>query len=315
MAVDPQTQAILDQGKDGPQLHELSVAEARIALREMTFALDIEKTDVHKRAERTIPGPNGDIPVRIYWPASLDEGETLPILLLYHGGGFALGDMDTHENVARYYSKNGNVIVINVHYRLSPENPFPAGIEDAYAALEWAAENAASIGGDKDRIAVTGDSAGGNISAVVTQMAKERGGPSIAYQILVYPVVDMRLNAPYQSREKYGNGDYFLSTDSIKWLNSMYFTNQADAGSILASPILTKDLSDLPPALVITAGYDILKDEGHHYAKRLNKAAVPADYVCFGSTIHGFMSFAGGIEAGHKGLDLVTQTLQEKLHQ
>jgi len=314
MTVDPQTQAILDQGKGGPQLHELSVAEAREALREMTFMLDIEKTDVHKRVERTIPGPNGDIPVRIYWPAALADGETLPILMLYHGGGFALGDMDTHENVARYYAKNGNVIVINVHYRLSPEHPFPAGVEDAYAALKWAAENAHTIGGDKSRIAITGDSAGGNISAVVTQMAKERSGPSIAYQLLVYPSVDMSPDSHYASHDKYGNGDYFLSTDSLTWLRGMYFENIGDSKSVLASPILAADLSGLPPALIITAGYDILIDEGKHYADRLREAGVPVEYKCFESTIHGFMSFAGAIDAGREGLNLVVKTLKENLH-
>ena len=314
MTVDPQTQAILDQGKGGPQLHELTVAEARSALREMTFKLDIEKTDVHKRVERTIPGPNGDIPVRIYWPAALSGNETLPILVLYHGGGFALGDMDTHENVSRYYAKNGNVIVINVHYRLSPENPFPAGVEDAYAAVAWAAENAGSLGGDKSRIAITGDSAGGNISAVVAQLARERGGPSIAYQLLVYPSVTLRPNSNYASHETYGNGDYFLSRDSLTWLRGMYFEDSEDSKSVLASPILAKDLSGLPPALIITAGYDILRDEGKHYADRLREAGVPVEYKCFETTIHGFMSFAGGIDAGRQGLDLVVKTLKEKLH-
>jgi len=314
MTIDAQTQAILDQGKDGPELHELPLEDARNALKGMTAALDIAKTEVHKRIERTIPGPNGNIPIRIYWPKEITAGETLPVLILYHGGGFYLGDMDTHENIARYYSTNANVIVVNVDYRLAPEHVFPAAIEDAYTALEWVAENIETLGGNRDRIAVTGDSAGGNISAVITQLAKKRTGPSIFYQILLYPVVNMNVEVEYASRDTYGSGAYLLSKASIVWVNNTYFSHPEDANSTMASPILEKDLSGLPPALIITAGYDPLVDEGKHYADRLREAGVPVEYRCFESTIHGFMSFAGAIDAGRTGLDLVVKTIKEKLH-
>jgi acetyl esterase len=314
-AIDPQTQALLDgmNAEGNPKLHELSVEDARAGILQMTLQLDIPKEEVRECQERTIPGPAGDIPVRIYWPDA-EADAALPILLLYHGGGFVLGNLDTHENVSRFYCANAQVIVISVDYRLSPENKFPLGAEDCYAALCWAAENAAALGGDAKRIAVTGDSAGGNLSAVVCQQAKLRNGPEIAFQLLAYPVTSMDINAEYESRENFGQGKHFLSKLDLKWFSDMYFENpEADAKDLMASPILAEDLSGQPPALVITAGYDPLHDEGEHYAERLKEAGVPVEYVCFESTIHGFMSFAGAIDAGKEALALGAARLKENL--
>ena len=315
MVLDAQTQAILDQANEegAPQLYEMSVEDARAALRDMSLALDIEKSEIHKRIERSIPGPQGEIPLRIYWPQPSMKGGILPILMLYHGGGFVIGDLDTHENMARYYCKHGKVIVISVDYRLAPENSFPIGIEDAYTALCWASEHASEIGGDSNLVAVTGDSAGGNISAVLCQLVKARCGPRIAYQFLSYPVVHMNLKADYKSRKTYGGGEYFLGFEIMEWFNKQYFNNPKEVNNPMASPILTSDLTDLPPALIITAGHDMLVDEGKHYAQRLKEAGVPVEYVCYESTIHGFMSFAGVVDAGREALDLVASRLKTVL--
>jgi len=315
MIVDEQTAAILAQGAEAgaPPLYELSVPDARVALREMTFALDAAETPVAKREERAIPGPNGDIPIRIYWPNT--AADALPILLLYHGGGWTLGDMDTHENVCRFYCAKARVIVINVDYRLAPEHKFPAGVEDCYAALEWAAEHAAEIGGDASRIAVTGDSAGGNLSAVICQLAIARGGPGIAFQALVYPAVDATPQAidKYASRKKFGGGEYFLGKKEMDWFYGHYFGETGLSRDHRVSPILTEDLSGLPPALVITAGFDPLCDEGKAYADRLTAAGVKAEYKCFETTIHGFMSFSGGVDAGKEGLALIADRVKAAL--
>lgn len=315
MALDEQTAAILAQGAESgaPPLYEMPVPDARTALREMTFALDAPETPVAKREERTIPGPNGDIPIRIYWPDA--AADALPILLLYHGGGWTLGDMDTHENVCRYYCAKAGVIVINIDYRLAPEHKFPASVDDCYAALEWAAAHAAEVGGDAGRIAVTGDSAGGNLSAVVCQLALARGGPGISFQALVYPAVDATAQAidKYPSRKKFGGGEYFLEQKEMDWFYGHYLGETEVARDPRASPILTEDLSGLPPALVITAGFDPLCDEGKAYADRLAVAGVPVEYKCFETTIHGFMSFSGGLDAGKEGLALVADRVKAAL--
>jgi acetyl esterase/lipase len=315
MELDKQTAAILAQGAEtgAPALYELPVAGARIALREMSFALDAAETPVAKREERAIPGPNGEIPIRIYWPDA--AAGALPILLLYHGGGWTLGDMDTHENVCRYYCANAGVIVINVDYRLAPEHKFPAGVDDCYAALEWTAEHATDIGGDASRIAVTGDSAGGNLSAVMCQLAKARGGPRIAFQALTYPSIDLseEANKKYASRKEFGGGEYFLGRKDFVWLIGLYLEDAALVRDACVSPILAEDLSGLPPALVITAGFDPLHDEGKAYADRLAAAGVPVEYKCFETTIHGFMSFSGAIDAGKEGLALVANRVKAAL--
>ena len=317
MKLDEQTKAILDriQASGAPPMYTLSVADARAGLRSVTRLMDIPETEVHKREDSGIPGPNGDIPVRIYWPRPVDEGELLPILMLYHGGAWVLGDLDTHENMARYYCRHADVIVINVDYRLAPEHKFPAAVEDSYAALCWAADHARDIGGDPNRIGVTGDSAGGNISAVLCQLAKAEGGPHILYQALVYPSVNIDMDADYESRKKFGGGEYFLCLKGMERWRGLYLGGREDhKKDQRASPILAEALNGLPPALVITAGFDPLHDEGKQYADRLMEAGVPVVYHCFENTIHGFMSFGGAIDAGRDGLDKVALCVREALH-
>lgn len=311
---DEQTKAVLAamEASGAAGLSELGLEEARTALLEATIAMDAPRSELHAVEDRQVPGEGGEFTVRVYTPRALEDGQNLPLLMMYHGGGFALGDLQTHDNVCRYYAATADVIVISVHYRRPPEHKFPIAVEDCYAALGWAVENAGALGIDADRIAVTGDSAGGNISAVVCQLAKQRGGPEIAFQALVYPVVNMDKNSSYPSREKFGGGEYFLAIKDFEWLNGMYFSDEAaEVKDLRASPILAEDLGGLPAALVITAGFDPLVDEGRLYADRLREAGVAAEYKCFEGTIHGFMSFSGVIDAGKEGLALVASCLRE----
>jgi acetyl esterase len=315
--IDKQTQALLDRmnAPDTPALCELTVADARAALKKMTLLMDVPENEVYIREERTIEVDGGEIPVRIFWPDPADAGNKPPLLILYHGGGFILGDLETHENVARFYCKNTGVIVVNVDYRLAPEHKFPAGVEDCYAALCWTAAHADELGGDPQRLAVTGDSAGGNLSAVVCQLARQRGGPAIRYQVLVYPCVTMDVAADYDSRKLYGNGDYFLSLKDMEWIDGLYFNApRKERKDLRASPILTDDLSGLPQALIITAGHDPLRDEGHDYARKLKDAGVPVEYKCYETTIHGFFSFAGAIDAGKDALTFVSSRMRSVLY-
>ena len=213
--------------------------------------------------------------------------------------------------MARYYCAHGGVIVVSVDYRRSPEHKFPAAVDDCFAALSWAAGHGDELGGDTTRIAVTGDSAGGNLAAVVSLLARDCGGPVIAAQILAYPVVDMHLDADYASRTKFGDGDYFLSRNDMAWLTDMYLERPDQADDVRASPMLAEDLSGLAPALILTAGHDPLADEGRAYGERLKAAGVPVEHVCFEGTIHGFLSFAGALDAGKQGLARVARRLAD----
>lgn len=314
--MDAQTRAILEQinDNDGPALHELSVEHARDALKELDLQTAAPRSELHRCEDRIIPGVNGNIPVRIYWPRLLEQDELLPVLLFIHGGGYALGDMDSHDNIAGYLCKHADIIVVSVDYRLAPEYKFPSGVEDCYAALCWVADNVSEINGDATRLAVLGDSAGGTFSAVLCQQAKARKGPDIACQVLLYPLVSMDLNADYPSRREFAE-NHFLTMEALAWISNIYFSDpENEISDTRASPILTHDLQGLPPALLITAGYDPLRDEGEHYADRLRKAGVEVQYKCFDSTIHGFLSFGGVLEIAIDGLNYVVKYLRHILH-
>ena len=269
---------------------------------------------VHDATDRTIPVPGGEIGIRIYTPREVPAGTLLPMVLNFHGGGFVLGNLDTHDSIARYYARHADAIVIGVDYRLAPEHPFPAAVDDAYAALEWAGAHARELNGDANRVAVTGDSAGGNLSAVVCQLAKERGGPRIAFQALIYPAVEFDPRTNYPSRSEFGGGEYFLSTHDMAWFASLYLADvERQVADPRVSPLAARDLRGLPPALVVTSGCDPLRDEGKAYADRLAAAGVPVEYRCVEGTIHACMSFAGAIPAGLEMLTLVASRLRAAL--
>jgi acetyl esterase len=254
---------------------------------------------------REIPGPAGDIPIRIYRP----QGDgPFPALVYFHGGGWVIGNLDTHDNVCRDLSKKAKCVVINVDYRLAPEHKFPAAAEDAYAAVQWVKENAREIAVDPERIAVGGDSAGGNLSTVACLMARERGGAMPVYQVLIYPVTDLS-TTDRESYQEYAEG-YVLTTESMAYFRSHYIKQEEDALHPHASPLLAKDLKGLPPALIIAAEIDILKDEIVEYAERLQDAGIPTKYRCVESMIHAFFNMAGLVDKAADTHDLVAGELR-----
>jgi acetyl esterase len=266
--------------------------------------------------DRRIHTLAGEFGVRIYTPHRA-SGRPAPIVVYFHGGGWAAGDLDTHDASARYYSAHADAVVVSVDYRQPPEHKFPAAVEDSYAAVEWAVAHARELGGDAARLAVAGDSAGGNLATVVCQLARERRGPRIAYQVLIYPTVDLRdpVDDPaYPSRHHFGGGDYFLSMRDMEWFRALYVTDPArESSDARLSPIAARDLAGLPPALVLTAECDPLRDEGKAYADRLAAAGVPVEYRCYAGTIHAFMSFAGAIPLGLEALSFVAERLKTSL--
>lgn len=317
MNPDAATLAFLDALKAGGRkpLWELTIDEVRASIKAASLQLAAPSTGVHSVADRRMPVPGGEVGLRIYTPRPASASRPFPIVVHLHGAGFVAGDLDTHDSIARFHCKHADAVVIAVDYRLAPEHPFPAAVDDAYAAVEWAVEHARELSGDARRIAVLGDSAGGNLAAVACQLAKARHGPRIAFQALVYPVVDFRSEPVYPSHARFGGGDFFLSTRDMEFFRSCYLADvQGQASDPRASPIVAGDLAGLPPALVVAAGCDPLHDEGKAYADRLAAAGVPVEYHCFTNTIHAFMSFAGAIPVGVDGLSFVAARLRAALH-
>jgi acetyl esterase len=299
----------------GKPLYEQTIDEARAGMRMASQQLAAPAAEMQQVVDRRIPAPGRDIGVRIYTPRPLGKGETFPIVLYFHGGGFVAGDLDTHDSICRYYAKHADAMVIAVDYRLAPEHKFPAAVDDAYDAVAWASAHAAELGGDPARVAVAGDSAGANLGTVACLLAKQRGGPRIAFQALVYPTVDCRPETTFASRNQFGGGDYFLSNRDMEWFRSLYLPDiERDAADQRASPLAALNLAGLPPALVVTCGCDLLRDEGQAYAERLAAAGVPVEQRCFEGTIHACMSFAGAIPTGLEALAFTASRLRSALH-
>lgn len=238
--------------------------------------------------EVAIPGEAGDLAATLYTPEGLAEGSGL--LVYFHGGGWVVGTRASHDNTTRFLAKHAQVRVLSVEYRLAPENPFPAAAEDALAAFDYAREKADELGADPDRIAVGGDSAGGNLAAVVAQQASQRGGPVPAFQLLLYPAVDGTRRR--RSRELFGDG-FFLTDDDLTWYLDHYAPAGVDRSDPRLSPLTTEDLTGLPPAYIATAGFDPLRDEGEAYADRLREAGVSVALSRQPDLIHGYVNFIG----------------------
>jgi len=262
--------------------------------------------EVESVEDREIPGPHGTIPIRIYTAEGTGKR---PIIVYYHGGGWVIGSINTHDNVTRYLANASGAIVVSVDYRLAPENPFPAGADDAYAALEWVSENAESLGGDPARIAVAGDSAGGNLSAVVSLRARDRNGPKVLCQGLIYPATNLSA-LDTQSHKDFSEG-FFLTNEALEWFRSQYVPKPEVRTDPYVSPLLAKDHSNLPPAVVITAQFDPLRDEGEAYAEKLEQAGVPVEFVRFDGMLHGFISFVGLMDQAADALDLIAARVKQ----
>lgn len=308
MPLDPQAQAVLDTIPIGelPDLANIPPDVMRQAF--AAFGAEEEVEQVASVEDRTIPGPAGEIPVRIYQPAgSAPDAGALPVLLYFHGGGFVLCDLDTHDGTCRSLANGAGCTVVSVDYRLAPEHPFPAAPEDCYAATQWVVDNAASIGVDSKRVAVAGDSAGGNLSAAVTLMARERGGPRLAHQLLIYPVTDHFFETVSYRENAEG---YFLTRDMMKWFWGHYLEKEQDGRDPLASPLRADDLSSLPPATVITAEYDPLRDEGEAYAERLRAAGVATEMTRYDGVFHGFFGMGAAIDRANDAVAQATTALR-----
>jgi acetyl esterase len=306
MPLDPQARALLNEmGKTRDSLHLYTPDEAR----KMYMAQRIppkQLEPVKKIENKAIFCLQHGIPVRIYTP--LKGREPYPALVYFHGGGFVFGNLDTHDSVCRSLANEAQCKVISVDYRLAPENPFPAAVEDAYAAVSWVYENAQKENIDAKRIAVGGDSAGGNLATVVCLLAKEKKNPPLCFQLLFYPVTDFHMNT--NSYEQFAEG-YFLTKNLMAWFKKHYLPNEEDANHILASPFIANDVSGLPEALIITAEYDPLRDEGEAYAKKLKEANVPVELIRFAGMIHGFVGMKEQLDAGKRAIAVAAQKLHD----
>jgi acetyl esterase len=303
--LDPQLQAMRDQRErdNVPPLYAMSLAEARAADLASIRASGGEPEPVHEVVNLTIPGPAGELPLRLYRPGS---ERPLPVLLYFFGGGWVLGTIDTADGVSRSLANSSGALVAVVGYRLAPEHPFPAAVDDCYAAVRWVAGDAGEIGADPARIAVGGDSAGGNLAAAVALRARA-GGPALAGQILVYPNTDQLAD---DESTRAADDPFLFNRHSVAWYRQHYLADPADAADPLASPLRAGSLAGLPPALVITAEYDPLRDQGEAYARRLAGAGVPVELSRYPGMAHGFFTMGGTVDASRAAIGQAASQLR-----
>jgi len=293
MPLDPRAKAFLDSlsnlgGLSDPR--SISIEEQRKFMEAFARSQTGKAEAVSLVEDRSIPGPESQIPVRVYAP----EGRgPLPILVYFHGGAFTTGSIGAEDAVCRRLANGAGCTVVSVEYRLAPEHKFPAGAEDCYAATKWVADHARDLGADPSRVAVGGSSAGGNLAAVVALMSRDRGGPPLVYQLLLYPVTDFAFDTG--SCRECGKG-YMLTTETLEWCRDLYLRNESDGSHPYASPLRADDLGRLPPALVITAEYDPLRDEGEAYALRMREAGVSVCFKRFDGILHGGVPPETGVE-------------------
>jgi acetyl esterase len=297
MPLDPQAKQLLDQmaSMGTPPLQAMSVPEAR-AFMDSLAALGGDVEAVAHVDDRTVPGPAGDIPGRLYRPGS--DGP-LPLLVYFHGGGWVIGGLESYDRLCRSLANAAGCAILAVDYRLAPEHKFPAAVDDCYAATSWAVAQAAALGADGTRAAIGGDSAGGTLTAVVAQLARDRSGPGLRFQLLIYPATDVAYDTPSYRENATG---YFLELDAMRWFYDHYLRNDADRADPRASPLRAADLHGLPPALVITAEFDPLRDEGEAYAARLREAGVPVTLTRYDGMIHGFFGLAPLLDQGKQAV-------------
>ncbi len=254
--------------------------------------------------DRMIPGPAGELAVRVYTP----KGDApFPVVVFFHGGGFTIGSIETHDIVCQQLASGADAIVVSVEYRLAPEHPFPAAFDDAVAATQWIHDNARTLGGDPERLAVAGDSAGGNLAAGVSHHARDAGGPPIRFQLLIYPTVDARLGHPSMKENAEA---LFLGEDTMSWFFDHYTPAREDRADPRVSPLLRREFADLPPALIITAEYDPLRDEGEEYGEKLRSAGVPVTVTRYDGMTHAFFQLGGVLDDAKRAMNEAVEALR-----
>lgn len=287
--------------------HQLSPEEARANLkrrRAMDTTAPIPMVSVD---ESSVPTASGAVRVRIYRPS---KGGELPILLYMHGGGWVTGDLDTQDFHCRTFAQGASCLVVSIDYSLAPETRFPTAAEECYAVLRWAAENATALGGDSSRIAIAGPSAGGNLAAAVALMARDRGGPPLVFQMLIYPVLDFSYETPSYRENARG---FLLEKEDMQWYWAQYLASPDDGSHPYASPGRSPDLRGLPPAYIATAEFDPLRDEGEAYAERLLAAGVPVSLRRHAGLIHGFFGMTSAVPAARAAVDQAVEALERGL--
>lgn len=299
MPLDPQMKKILDQmaaANDKP-FHQMAPAEAR-ELMERRLPKGAP-TPVARVEDQSIPGPSGPIPIRIYTPS---DHSTRGALVYFHGGGWVVGSIAMVDDTCRRLANAAACVVVSVDYRLAPEHKFPAGLEDCYAAATWTVENAGRLGCAPERVAVGGSSAGGTLATATAMMARDRGGPRFACQLLIYPATQRELNTPSQNQFAADNY-YILSRADMEWFWGHYLASPSDAANPYACPARAASLAGLPAAMVLTAEYDPLRDEGEAYAARLRDSGVPATMRRYDGVTHGFFGMAGVLDKARQAID------------
>ena len=312
----PQAKALLAlmQERGVPPTHTLSPQDARRFYLERRHITQPQPPEVAQVSSLQAPGPNGAIALRLYRPlpqgAAPKSAAAMPVLVYFHGGGWVIGDLDTHDTLCRQLANGAGIVVIAVDYRMGPEHRFPAAVDDCIAATRWVHAQAATLGLDATRIAVGGDSAGGNLAAVVALAVRGDAGLKLAYQLLIYPATDMRRGAPSHTHNGQG---YLLTRDTIAYFHDHYITDPALDADWRASPLLHPDLTGLPPALVLTAGYDPLRDEGLQYAQALTDAGNRSTHVCFERQIHGFILMGRVLDEANTAVSFCAAELRREL--
>ena len=310
MALDPQVKAVLElvAKANRPAYNTLSPKEARQLFIDTRPASTPTPPEIGSVKNVSAQGPHGPIPLRVYRPAGVADATRLPAYLFFHGGGWVIGDINTHDVLCRQLTAASGASVVSVDYRLAPEHKFPAAADDSWAATTWVVAHAAELGLDASRLAVGGDSAGGNLAAVVALMARDAGGPAIALQTLIYPVTDVMRET--RSYADFADG-YLLTRDSMRWFVAHYLPSSEQARDWRASPLRAPSLAGLPPALIITAGFDPLRDEGEMFAGRLRDAGNMVDYVCYGGMIHGFIGMGKLLDTAERAIAHIGGSLRQ----
>jgi len=305
MPLDPQAQALIASMAGARPVEQMTVQEMRDGLEQRTRVTGGTPEPVDQVISGEVPAPSGPIPVRIYVPHG---SRPMPGLVFFHGGGWARGSLQTHDSLCRSLANAGGCCVVSVDYRMAPEHTFPAAIDDAVAATRWVAHNAQQLGIDARHLAVGGDSAGGNLAAAVALVLRDAGGPALAFQLLFYPVMDYNFDTPSYVDNAEG---YMLTRAAMRFYWRLYLRDESDADDQRAAPLRARDFANLPPALVITAEFDPLRDEGRAYADKLHGAGTPVIYREYPGMVHGFATMAGVLDQGKQAVQDAAAALRD----